>query len=166
VPETGRDNERGFTLIELMVVVLIVAILLAIAVPTFLGARTTANDRATQANVRNAFTTARIYYNGPGEYTDDVTAMTALEPSITWTNSPLDASSPDRAILIKVYDVPAPRQTVIVAGRTRQGRCFYLKDVMGGTTAGTFYERQVGSSATCDVPTDPDSWSWTDSWSR
>jgi len=40
-----RNDEEGFTLIELMVVVLIIAILLAIAIPTFLGARERANDR-------------------------------------------------------------------------------------------------------------------------
>ncbi len=39
------DDEKGFTLIELMVVVLIIAILIAIAIPTFLGARNKANDR-------------------------------------------------------------------------------------------------------------------------
>ena len=49
-----RSSDDGFTLIELMVVVLIIAILLAIAVPTYLGARSRANDRAVQSNLRNA----------------------------------------------------------------------------------------------------------------
>ena len=45
-----REDDEGFTLIELMVVVLIIAILIAIAIPTFLGARQRAQDRAAQSN--------------------------------------------------------------------------------------------------------------------
>ncbi len=57
--------EAGFTLIELMVVLLIIAILLAIAIPTFLGVTGSANDRAAQSNVTNALTELKaLYQNG------------------------------------------------------------------------------------------------------
>src|SRR5688572_17520795 len=66
-----RDDEEGFTLIELMVVVLIIAILLAIAIPTFLGARERAQDRAAQSNLRNALTAEKVYYTDNQIYTDN-----------------------------------------------------------------------------------------------
>lgn len=136
-------------MVELMVVVLIIAILIAIAIPTFLGARQTANDRATQANVRNAFTATRVYYNGNLKYTDVPSEMQAVEPSLAWTVSPLADGSVDRAVQINVYDTPSARQTVVVVGRTRTGRCFYLRDVMGGASSGTYYDRSVPNSADC-----------------
>ena len=53
----NRDekSEAGFTLIELMMVVLIIAILIAVMIPTFVGANKRAQDRAMQSGVRNAF---------------------------------------------------------------------------------------------------------------
>jgi type IV pilus assembly protein PilA len=45
-----------------MVVVLIIAILIAIAIPTFLGARTRAQDRAAQTSLRNALVAAKSIY--------------------------------------------------------------------------------------------------------
>jgi type IV pilus assembly protein PilA len=142
-------DERGFTLIELMVVVLIIAVLIAIAIPTFMGARRVANDRATQANVRNAFTATRVYYNEKLSYTTDTAKMLEVEPSLLWTASPLTDATPSRAVRIAVYDTPGTAQTVVVSARSDQGRCFYLRDVMGGATAGTYYQRDVSGAVQC-----------------
>src|ERR1051326_1280725 len=60
--ERLQRGEEGFTLIELMVVVLIIAILIAIAIPTFLGARKRAQDKQAQSNIRNGLTAEKTYY--------------------------------------------------------------------------------------------------------
>src|SRR2546422_2481185 len=78
-------GEEGFTLIELMVVVLIIAILIAIAIPTFLGARKRAQDRAAQSSLRNGITSAKTIFTDGEDYTKATpTALAATEPSLSF----------------------------------------------------------------------------------
>jgi prepilin-type N-terminal cleavage/methylation domain-containing protein len=156
-------GQEGFTLIELMVVVLVIAVLLGIAIPTFLGTRDRANDRAIASDVRNAFTATRIYYNDKQFYSDDPAVMRGVEPSLRWTDTPLTGTEPPGTIYIEIEDYPTTAQTVVVVGRSKAGRCFYLRDIMAGAQAGTHYQAVVPAGAQCSVPpiTDP---SWTDNW--
>src|ERR1700722_761765 len=90
--------EGGFTLIELMVVLLIIAILLAIAIPTFLGVTNTAGDRAAQSNLTNALTEAKALYQVNQAYSNGGAAYTAgnfasQAPEFTWTTGACAATA-------------------------------------------------------------------------
>jgi type IV pilus assembly protein PilA len=136
------EREGGFTLIELMVVVLIIAILIAIAIPTFLGARTRAQDRAAQSNLRNALTAEKSYYTDAQAYTAVTASLLAIEPSLKYNAAAAPANNNE------IYVDASTAGTVILGAKSASGTCFYIKDVATGSSSGTTY----GRDSACPAP--------------
>jgi type IV pilus assembly protein PilA len=136
------EREGGFTLIELMVVVLIIAILIAIAIPTFLGARQRAQNRAAQSSLRNAFTAAKTIYTDAQSYaTVSQATMSAVEPSLTYApDATTDSTGQNNVAVTGTATVFA------AAALSASGTCYWIKEnVATGTTYGS------GASTACSA---------------
>ena len=51
-----RNNKKGFTIVELVIVIAVIAILSAVLIPTFSGITNSAQEKADQATARNEYT--------------------------------------------------------------------------------------------------------------
>lgn len=154
-------SDRGFTLIELMIVVLIVAILIAIAIPTFLGQRKEAEDSAAKSNLRNALTTEKAFYaGGASAYTDDLDLLSAIEPSlfnVTGASPAVNTFDP------VVVTIDATGQAVCIVAQTPRGEFLAIWE---GQTAGTQYGRHSSNPFSgCSLTGPPAVGTWTaNSW--
>lgn len=134
------NKDEGFTLIELMVVVLIIAILVAIAIPTFLGQRKNAQDSAAKSNVRNALATEKAYFSVNQAFTDVTADLAAIEPNLFGTGSdPVTVEIGTAGVSVCLYQ------------QSDGGDYFAVWD---GTTAGTVYRVAATAPAAADCPSD------------
>jgi type IV pilus assembly protein PilA len=161
-----REDE-GFTLIELMVVLLIIAILLAIAIPTFLGARNTANARSGQENLRNMLTAEQSYWTSNQSFDNTAAGVGALEPSLTVTTGTLAATAKGtNKVSISIWTETASAGTistwaagssttadgVTLVGFAKDNNCYAIYQSDNSSADFTAYTEWNDSSGTCVQP--------------
>ena len=155
-----RHDETGFTLIELMVVVLIMGILMAIAIPTFLSTRGAAYDASAKSNATNAFTSEKAYYQDNQVFLDlSASGGSNMDNSLPWTNATLATAGTVTAL---AYNEAAGTWTanpgaghtgnaVIVEAEAKTSlNCFYTAD--DETSTGSVVIGYAETSAACVAP--------------
>lgn len=136
-------------MIELMTVVLIIGVLVLLALPTFLGARTRAWDRAAQSDVRNAFAAEKAYFTDTLTYTTDPATMTAIEAAISY----VDGDTPLVTDVVYLHLHPIPNE-IYLSAMSDSGTCWYLRETDGEGA-------QFASDPACGVA---DTQAFTNAW--
>jgi type IV pilus assembly protein PilA len=121
-----------------MVVVMIIAVLIAIAIPSFLGFRKSAQDRSAQSELRNVLLAEKAYWLENGDYTQVAGDITALEPNASINADPA----------VGVYlDLNGADSDIVCMTRTAEsGNTFSIWE---SSTGGTFYGDTDLSGADC-----------------
>ena len=142
-----QNGEGGFTLIELMVVVMIIAILLGIAIPAFLGAKSRAQDTASKSDLRNALGAAQTRFSDQQVFEAVGVIVPGLgtdEPSLSFLNgSVLGAGNSTAPKVISVDTVDSActgiLDEVFLASYSKSGICYYMRHLNAtGANAGTW----------------------------
>ena len=140
------ETEDGFTLSEVTVVLLVIAVLISIAVPSFLGAKSRAQPRAAQSSLQIAFVEAKGIFADTESYGHvSPGTLQATEPGLSFTLAPSDGP--------KVVSVSATDDSVVLAAKAANGSCYAIGDGTHGS--GTVYDNlgNVSCDANLVVPT-------------
>jgi prepilin-type N-terminal cleavage/methylation domain-containing protein len=96
-------DQTGFTLIELIVVMIILAVLLVISIPAYLGFKDRAQQRTAAGNVRSTIPSAEAYFVDKGTYVGmSLPALRAIDSGLSGTIQTVTVSPTAYCISAKV----------------------------------------------------------------
>jgi prepilin-type N-terminal cleavage/methylation domain-containing protein len=166
---TEHPAEGGFTFVELMVVLLVMAILIGVAIPTFLGVSGGAKDRAAQTNLMNAFVSAKALYGANSSFPSSISSdLASQEPELQFTSGPVPTSGISNTVSVSVTPGGGGELLLVAFSPTgaNGGTCLSIASwdgsglamTNGPNAGGTWYsawrEGDVSSCSASSVPPD------------
>ncbi len=107
-------KEEGFTLVELLVVIIILVVLTGIAIPSYILINNKARETAAEAEMNNIAKSLEIYitdnhtYPAEGDFPDKLRTsgiMTHISGNDTWGNAYQYSSSSGSSYVLKSYGI-------------------------------------------------------------
>ena len=109
-------DERGFTMVELLVVILILSILAVIAMPAFLGQRLKGQDTEAQQMLHTVATALATYEMDRDTFDATRAEIVAIEPAIGEATADLDIVGTDDGFTITETSESDTEFTLVRAG--------------------------------------------------
>ena len=121
--QSVMDSEAGFTLIELVIVIVVLGILMSMAVPALSGVKNKADTAVAKADLHNIMQSLEMYYLDEGEYPAQVTKgdMETVAANLDELNIKNEASAYDY-----VTDTDSGAQKYLISYEAASDEFYYI----------------------------------------
>ncbi len=125
------QRESGFTILELLVTLLVLAVLVSMALPSLLANRRQAQEMQVKMVLTNAAKAEAALQPEAGGYVDDAAVLKSVMPELDFEGDG------DARVYVEVADVdPGDRGQVLLYAQSMSGTWFGLRLVLHGEDAG------------------------------
>jgi type IV pilus assembly protein PilA len=149
-PPVPNTADEGFTLIELMVVIVVISVLLAIAIPSFLSARERTQNHAAQANLHTALEAANSAFTDATNIDFSqlsASSLAAAETSLRFSTTPATTRG-TVAVVGGSCDLSSGTVgCVALAEPAGNGTCWYAVE----SDTGALYGKSGDTAGACDA---------------